>query len=63
MQPLEAHEQVRNSWLEEAQRRQDMQRVAACRPKLKLEGHSVPWHWIRSQLRRLKLPADRHAAW
>ena len=48
--------------MQEAQRRQDMQRVAACRPKLKLAGHSVQWQWVRSQLGRPKLPADRYAA-
>ena len=42
-QPLQAHEQSLNVWLQEAQRRQDMQRVEACRPKLKLAGHVVQW--------------------
>ena len=61
-QPLRAHEQSRNVWLQEAQRRQDMQRVAACRPKLKLAGPAVQRQWVKSQLGRLRLPADRLAA-
>ena len=53
---------LRNRWLQEAQRRQDMLRVAGCRPKLKLAGHAVQWQWIQSQIARLKPPADRQAA-
>ena len=61
-QPLLVHEQLRCTWLLEAQRRHDMQRVAGSRPKLRLSGHVIQWQWVRSQLNRLKLPADRFAA-
>ena len=61
-QPLHAHEQLRNSWLIEAQKQQDTSRVAACRLKLKLAGHTVQWQWLQMQLGRLKLTADRLAA-
>ena len=61
-QPLQAYEQLRNCWLQEAQRQRDTSRVAACRPKLKLKGHTVQWQWLQLQLGRLKMPADRLAA-
>ena len=61
-QPLQAHEQLRNCWLLEAQKQQDIRRVVACRPKLKLAGQTVQWQWLRLQLGRLKLAADRLAA-
>ena len=61
-QPLQAHEQLRNCWLMEAQRHQDTSRVAACRPKLRLASHTVQWQWLQMQLGHLKLTADRMAA-
>ena len=60
--PLQAHEGLRVSWLREAQRRQDMLQVATCRPKLKLAGRTVQWQWVRGQIRRVGLAADREAA-
>jgi len=61
-QPLAAYERVRNDWLREAQRRQDMGNVVAGRPKFKLVGQPVRWEGILAQLGRLKLTADRRAA-
>ena len=61
-QPLQVHEQLRNCCLMEAQRHQDTSRVTACRPKLRLAGHTVQWQCLQMQLGRLKLTADRMAA-
>ena len=49
-------------WLQRAQCRQDMAKVAASRPKMRLAGQAIPWQWIRGQLGKLRLPADRLAA-
>jgi hypothetical protein len=46
----------------EAQRQADTKMVAACRPKMKLQGRKVPWQMIAGQVRRLKLPQDQQAA-
>ena len=61
-QPLFAEAQVREAWLQRAQCRCDMAKVAAGRPKLRLGEHAIQWGWIRGQVARLHLSADRLAA-
>ncbi len=39
--PLQVREGLQVRWLREAQRRHDLLKVAACRPKLKLAGRNV----------------------
>ncbi len=60
--PLAVHESLRNRWLCEAQRRQDILKVAASRPKLKLAGRTVQWQRVKAQIRRVGLTADRQTA-
>ena len=61
-QPLHAEEQVRSAWLQGAQCRRDMAKVAAGRPKLKLGEQAIQWNWIHGQVARLRLQPDRLAA-
>ena len=61
-QPLYAETPVREAWLQRAQCRCDMAKVAAGRPKLKLGEHTIQWGWIRGQVARLHLSPDRLAA-
>ena len=60
--PLQAADGLRNEWLAEAQLSQDMGKVAASRPKMKLIGSRVQWPWILGQVDQLHLAADRRAA-
>ena len=60
--PLQAAEGLRNEWFAEAQLSQDMGKVAASRPKMKLMGSRVQWPWILGQVDQLHLAADRRAA-
>ncbi len=48
--------------MQQAQRRHDMAKVAAGRPKLMLGQQVIQWQWIHVQLARLHLPPDRLAA-
>ena len=61
-QPLLAEAQVREAWLQQAQCRRDMAKVAAGRPKLKLGEQAIQWGWIHGQMARLRLQPDRLAA-
>ena len=61
-QPLYAETRVREAWLQRAQCRSDMAKVAAGRPKLKLGEQAIQWGWIRGQVARLHLSPDRLAA-
>ena len=61
-QPLYAETRVREAWLQRAQCRFDMAKVAAGRPKLKLGEQAIQWGWIRGQVARLHLSPDRLAA-
>jgi hypothetical protein len=60
--PLFAEAQVREAWLQRAQCRCDMAKVAAGRPKLRLGEQAIQWGWIRGQVARVHLSADRLAA-
>ena len=61
-QPLYAETWVREAWLQRAQCRLDMPKVAAGRPKLKLGEQAIQCSWIRGQMARLHLPPDRLTA-
>ncbi len=53
---------VAEAWLQRAQCRFDMAKVAAGRPKFKLGEQAIQWGWIRGQVARLHLSPDRLAA-
>ena len=58
-QPLYAETRVREAWLQRAQCRSDMAKVAAGRPKLKLGEQAIQWGWIRGQVARLHLSPEK----
>ena len=60
--PLFAEAQVREAWLQRAQCRCDMAKVAAGRPKLRLGEQAIQWGWIHGQVAKVHLSADRLAA-